>query len=151
MDLAKKLRELGYVPVVDGIITGFAGGVLAEAPLKTKDVAAILAPTSMLFPDPDSAVSVLKLLDSVLPNVGIGKVAAELEKDVASLKKMMKGLMQKLQSNIQSGGGGLRRSQGVPQGMYQWERESFDRGVCLMLKISTNQLILNKCTPQRRV
>jgi len=117
IDLAKKLRALGHVPVVDGIITGVAGGLLAEAPLKTKDVTAILVPTSMLFPDPDSAVSVVKLLETIVPNIGLSKVAAELEKDVASLKKMMKGLMQKLQSNIQSGG--LRRSGGVPQGMYQ--------------------------------
>jgi len=106
------------VPVVDGLITGFAGGLLAEAPLKTKDVAAILAPGSTLFPDPDSAISVLKLLDSVLPGIGMGKVAEELEKDVASLKKMMKGLMQKVQTKIQTGGG-LRRSGNVPQGMYQ--------------------------------
>lgn len=119
VELAKKLRGLGHIPVVDGLITGFTGGLLAEAPLKTRDVAAILAPGSTLFPDPDSAISVLKLLDSVLPGIGMGRVAEELEKDVASLKKMMKGLMQKVQSKIQTGGP-LRRSGGnVPQGMYQ--------------------------------
>jgi len=73
VELAKKLRGMGHIPIVDGIITGFAGGLLAEAPLKTRDVAAILAPGSTLFPDPDSAISVLKLLDFVFTKCWNGK------------------------------------------------------------------------------
>jgi len=113
-DLARSLRQLGHVPVVDGIIPGVAGGLLAEAPLKTKDVTAVLAPTSTLFPDPDSAILVLKLLNMLIPNIGLDKTATELEKDVASLKKMMKGLMQNLTSGVS-----LRRSGTLPPGMYQ--------------------------------
>jgi len=113
-DLARNLRKLGHVPVVDGIIPGVAGGLLAEAPIKTKDVTAFLAPTSTLFPDPDSAILVLKLLHTLIPNIGLDKTATELEKDVASLKKMMKGLMQNLTSGVS-----LRRSGTLPPGMYQ--------------------------------
>jgi len=113
-DLARDLRKLGHVPVVDGIIPGVAGGLLAEAPLKTKDVTAFLAPTSTLLPDPDSAILVLKLLNTLIPNIGLDKTATELEKDVASLKKMMKGIMQNLTSGVN-----LRRSGTLPPGMYQ--------------------------------
>jgi len=113
-DLARDLRKLGHVPVVDGIIPGVAGGLLAEAPLKTKDVTAFLAPTSTLLPDPDSAILVLKLLHTLIPNIGLDKTATELEKDVASLKEMMKGIMQNLTNGVS-----LRRSGTLPPGMYQ--------------------------------
>jgi len=114
LETAKKLRALGHIPVVDGIIPGVTGGILAQAPLREQDVTALLAPTSTLFPDPTSAVEILKVLDSLLPDKGIAKAGLELEKEGAALKKMMEGLMQSLTT------GDLRKSQGnTPYGMYQ--------------------------------
>jgi len=97
---------------VDGIISGVTGGILAQAPLTEQEVTALLAPTSTLFPDPASAVEILKVLDHLIPGIGIDKAAAEMEKEGAALKKMMEGLMQGLTSD-------LRKSQGAPYGMYQ--------------------------------
>jgi len=113
LETATRLRRLGHIPVVDGIIPGVTGGLLAQAPLTEQNVTALLAPTSTLFPDPQSAIEILKVLDELIPNKGILKAAKDLEKQGAALKKMMDGLMQGLSAN-------LTKSQGnAPYGMYQ--------------------------------
>jgi len=112
LETAKKLRSKGYIPVVDGIISGVTGGILARAPLTEQEVTALLAPTSTIFPDPVSSVEILKVLDYLIPGIGIDKAAAEMEKEGAALKKMMEGLMQGLTAD-------LRKSQNAPSGMYQ--------------------------------
>lgn len=149
--MARKLRGLGHIPVVDGILSGVVGALVAEAPLRNApDVTALLVPTSTLLPDPDSAIQgifpspplkpnlrspassrqgiprsvrlvyfqdfhiripplkhvslvsfgtglscdfflVLRLLENLHPGIGLDKAEQELEKDVASLKKMLQG------------------------------------------------------------
>jgi len=120
--VAKKLRSLGYIPVVDGVIPGVVGALLAAAPLrKQPEVTALLAPTSTILPDPDSAIQVLRLLDTLHPDLFLGKASQELEKDVASLKKMLQGLMRNLSTDLRNNLPlGLRSSRGsIPTGMYQ--------------------------------
>jgi len=116
IEVAKKLRKMGHIPVVDGIIPGVTGGLLAQAPLTEQDVTALLAPTNSLIPDPSSSVEILKVLEQLIPSIGITKAAEEMEKEGAALKKMMDGLMQAITAG-QSGD--LRKSQGAPYGMYQ--------------------------------
>lgn len=113
LETAKKLREMGYIPVVDGIIAGVTGGLLAQAPLTDQEVTALLAHTSTLFPDPDPAIAVLKVLSLLLPKTDIARCAEEMEKEGSSLKKMMQGILQSIKSEIS------RKSSGVPYGMYQ--------------------------------
>eukprot|EP01125_Pyxidicula_operculata_P003015 TRINITY_DN130_c0_g1_i1.p1 TRINITY_DN130_c0_g1~~TRINITY_DN130_c0_g1_i1.p1 ORF type:complete len:407 (-),score=139.10 TRINITY_DN130_c0_g1_i1:81-1301(-) len=112
LETAKKLRSLGYIPVVDGIIPGITGGLLSQAPLTETEVTALLVPTSTVFPDPDSSIVVLKAFEQILPDIKCEKCIKSLEKEGANLKKMMSGLMQGLAS-------GLQKSQSVPYGMYQ--------------------------------
>jgi len=104
---------MGHIPVVDGIIPGVTGGILAQAPLTEQDVTALLAPTSTLFPDPSSSVEILKILNELIPGIGIDKAAAEMEREGSALKKMMEGLMQGLTSDLRN------KSQSAPYGMYQ--------------------------------
>jgi len=104
---------MGHIPVVDGIITGVTGGLLAQAPLTNQEVTALLASTSTLFADPDPAIAVLKLLSTLLPTTDIAKCAENMEKEGSSLKKMMQGILQSVKSEIS------RKSGGVPSGMYQ--------------------------------
>lgn len=54
IEVAKKLRKEGHIPVVDGIIPGVTGGLLAHAPLTEQEVTALLVPSSQIFPDPDA-------------------------------------------------------------------------------------------------
>lgn len=91
-ELAKKLRALGHIPIVDGIVPGVTGGpslyrshhpggLLSKAILTDQEVTAILAPTSTIFPDPASAVPVLKLLHELLqPKVDLSKTYEDLER-----------------------------------------------------------------------
>jgi len=120
-EMARTLRSLGHIPVVDAILPGVVGALMAEAPLRSApDVTALLVPTSALLPDPDSALQVLRLLDTLHPGLLLDKAEQELEKDVASLKKMLAGLMRTLSSDLRNGLGNLRASRGgVPHGMYQ--------------------------------
>lgn len=59
--MAKRLRDMGHIPVVDGIIPGVTGGILANAPLTDEEVTAILCPSSSIFPDPDAGTMLLAL------------------------------------------------------------------------------------------
>ncbi|KAL6064919.1 putative ABC transporter, partial [Balamuthia mandrillaris] len=79
IQLARKLRSMGLVPVVDGTIPGVTGGLMASAPLTTQEVTAILAPTSTVLPNTASAVDVLKLLAQLLPDISLSSTQ-ELEK-----------------------------------------------------------------------
>ena len=90
-DLAVKLRSMGYIPVIDGIITNVTGGILAQAPFKAQEVTALLAPTGTLLPSPASAVALLKLLGTLLPNISICTSELELLKD--DIEKVMKSVV----------------------------------------------------------
>jgi hypothetical protein len=60
------------------------------------------------------------LLDTLQPGINLDKAEKELEQDVASLKKMLQGLMRNLSTDLRNNLTGLRTSRGaVPSGMYQ--------------------------------
>jgi predicted ATP-grasp superfamily ATP-dependent carboligase len=113
IEMAKKLRAMGHIPVVDGIIPGVTGGILAQATLTDEDVTAILCPSSSIFPDPDAAVRVLKLLGDLIPTLDFKKGWEALEKEGEDLKKLMKSLLSGLDVSA------LKKSGSVPYGMYQ--------------------------------
>lgn len=109
-ELAKKLRALGHIPIVDGIVPGVTGGLLSKAILTDQEVTAILAPTSTIFPDPASAVPVLKLLHELLqPKVDLSKTYEDLEREGSDLEKMIRGLLAQ---------GLAEKKQNVPFGIY---------------------------------
>eukprot|EP01128_Nolandella_sp_AFSM9_P010117 TRINITY_DN6943_c0_g1_i1.p1 TRINITY_DN6943_c0_g1~~TRINITY_DN6943_c0_g1_i1.p1 ORF type:complete len:448 (-),score=159.42 TRINITY_DN6943_c0_g1_i1:106-1371(-) len=113
IEVAKKLRGDGHIPVVDGIIPGITGGILAHAPLTNQDVTVLLVPASAVFPDPDAAIRCIEILDSLLNNVSLEKANEGLAKEGEDLKKLMKGLMSGIDFSS------LRKSGTVPYGMYQ--------------------------------
>jgi predicted ATP-grasp superfamily ATP-dependent carboligase len=83
---------MGFVPIVDGVINGVSGGILSRAALTHQDVTALLAPTSTIFPSPQSAVALLKLLGSLLPNIKIcvhelEELSKDMEKVTTSVLK----------------------------------------------------------------
>lgn len=81
---------MGHIPVVDGIITGVTGGILSQVPLTDEEVTALLCPSSSIFPDPEAAVRVLKLLAELIPDLDLKKGWESLEKEGEDLKKLMK-------------------------------------------------------------
>lgn len=92
--LAARLRKMGLIPVVDGLIPGVSGGILAKSIMTSQEVTAFLAPTSTVFPTASAAVEVLNVLDQLLPGVTIP--TEDLEKMNATLEKTIKGLLQGL-------------------------------------------------------
>jgi len=111
-EMAAKLRGMGYIPVIDGIITNVSGmflrvisclaslivlnqgGLLARAPFASHDLTVLLAPTSTLLPSPSSAVSLLKLLGTLLPDISI--CTSELEKLKEDIERVMKTVLKSL-------------------------------------------------------
>lgn len=59
------------------------------------------------------AVAVIKVLQSLIPNISLEKSCEQLEKEGEDLKKMMKSLLSGLDLS------NLRKSGSVPYGMYQ--------------------------------
>lgn len=82
LELAHKLRAQGLIPLVDAIIPGVTGGILAKAPeMVDQQVTALLSSTSVILPDPRSAIPVIKLLDILLPHhIDLGPCFDELRK-----------------------------------------------------------------------
>jgi len=113
LETAKKLRGLGHIPVVDGIIPGVTGGLLSQVPLTDEDITAFMCPSSAIFPDPDAAVRVLQLLAELNPGLDLKKGWEKLAKEGEDLKKLMKSLLSGLDTT------NLRKSGSVPYGMYQ--------------------------------
>ncbi|KAL6056750.1 MNN4-regulates the mannosylphosphorylation, variant 2 [Balamuthia mandrillaris] len=107
IQLARRLRSMGLVPVVDGTIPGVTGGLMASAPLTTQEVTAILAPTSTVLPNTASAVDVLKLLAQLLPDISLSSTQ-ELEKVSGELETMVKNMIKGLSFS----------SKAVPPSMY---------------------------------
>lgn len=67
-----------------------AGGLLSKAILTDQEVTAILAPTSTIFPDPASAVPVLKLLHELFqPKVDLSKTYEDLERGKYCLRSKL--------------------------------------------------------------
>jgi len=97
IEAAKKLRAAGLIPVVDGIIPGTSGGLISKAPLLDSDldVTVLLAPTSLLLPDPNSVLPILKILSEMVPGVELDSVYAEIEKEGTDLHKMISSLLEK--------------------------------------------------------
>lgn len=96
---------------------------MSKAILSDQEVTAILAPTSTIFPDPASAVPVLKLLHDLLqPKVDLSKTYEDLERGVylpywtndffsegSDLEKMIRTLLAQ---------GFAEKKQNVPFGIY---------------------------------
>jgi len=108
LELAKKLRGMGHIPLVDGIIPGVTGGLMAKAPLSEQEVTALLAPTSLLLPQPEHSIPVLKLLQEILNEVDLTSACKDLEEEGSDLHKMITGLLQQ----------GMAEKKKVPFGIY---------------------------------
>jgi len=107
--MAKRLRKMGHIPLVDGIIPGVTGGILAHAPLSEQEVTALLAPTSLILPQPESSIPILKLLQEFLPACHLETACKELAEEGSDLHKILSGLLQQ----------GLAQKKGnVPFGIY---------------------------------
>jgi hypothetical protein len=103
------------------------GGILARAPeMVDQQVTALLSSTSVILPDPKSAIPVIKLLDILLPHhIDLGACFDQLRKgnniptpshtsvDGENQEKMIRGLLD--QSLKKSGV--LGRAGSVPSGM----------------------------------
>jgi len=109
IEVAKKLRGMGLIPVVEGIIPGTSGGLISKAVLLDQDVTVLVAPTSLLLPDPNSVVPVLKTLSAMIPNVQLEGVYEEIENEGSDLHKMISSLLEKTIKD---------KRQNVPFGMY---------------------------------
>jgi len=112
-EVARKLRAAGYIPVVDGIIPGVSGGIIAQAPLTEQEVTVLLTPSSIIFPDAEAAVKTIKVFMLLNPSLNLENSIKTLEKEGEDLKKLMKGLLSGLDTTS------LRKSGSVPYGMYQ--------------------------------
>lgn len=109
IESAKQLRGKGLIPVVDGIIPGTSGGLICKAPLLEQDVTVLLAPTSILLPDPNSILPVLKVLSEMIPHCDLDNVYADIEKEGTDLHKMISSLLEKTLNE---------KKKNVPFGMY---------------------------------
>jgi len=110
LDMAKQLRKLGHIPLVDGIIPGVTGGLLAQAPLTEQEVTALLAPTSLILPVPEASIPILKLLQHFLPECqDLERACKDLEEEGSDLHKILSGLLAQ----------GMAKKEGkVPFGIY---------------------------------
>jgi len=111
IDTAKKLRNLGLVPVVDGVIPGTSGLMISQSVLLDQDVTILLAPTNLILPDPNSVLPVLKILSEMIPDVKLDNVYEEIEKEGTDLHKMISGLVKQTIKEKEKKGG-------VPFGIY---------------------------------
>jgi len=94
LDMAKSLRKLGHIPLVDGIIPGVTGGLLAQAPLTEQEVTALLAPTSLILPVPEGSIPILRLLQHFLPDSqDLERACKDLEEEGSDLHKILSGLL----------------------------------------------------------
>lgn len=91
------------------------GGLISKAPIldSDQDVTVLLAPTSLLLPDPNACViifyffpssslnspfsvlPILKVLSELIPGVALESVYAEIEKEGTDLHKMISSLLEK--------------------------------------------------------
>ncbi|ELR13463.1 uncharacterized protein ACA1_245660 [Acanthamoeba castellanii str. Neff] len=92
--LAQKLRGLDCVPVVDGVISGVTGAILAEAALVDQEVTGLVVPTSTIIPSAKSAIVLLQLLEKLVPGIAIS--VSELEKLEDELEEVRKAVMKAL-------------------------------------------------------
>jgi predicted ATP-grasp superfamily ATP-dependent carboligase len=97
IESAKKMRASGLIPVVEGIIPGTSGGLISKASFldNDQDVTVLLAPTSLLLPDPNAVLPILKVLSEMVPGVELESVYAEIEKEGTDLHKMISSLLEK--------------------------------------------------------
>jgi len=109
IETAKKMRKMGLIPVVDGIIPGTTGALISQAPLLEQDVTVLLAPTSLFLPDPNSVLPILKTLSELIPGIELDSVYSEIEKEGSDLHKMISSLLEKAVSE---------KKGKVPFGMY---------------------------------
>lgn len=109
IEAAKKMRKSGMIPVVDGIIPGTTGCFVAKAPMLEQDITVLLAPTSLLLPDPNSVLPILKCLSEMIPGVDLESVYADIEKEGTDLHKMISSLLEKTVAE---------KKKTVPFGMY---------------------------------
>jgi len=113
IESAKKMRASGLIPVVEGILPGTSGGLISKAPIldTDQDVTVLLAPTSLLLPDPNAVLPILKALSELIPGVKLDSVYEEIEKEGTDLHKMISSLLEKTVAEKRGAGK-------VPFGMY---------------------------------
>jgi predicted ATP-grasp superfamily ATP-dependent carboligase len=95
---SEKMLELGHEPLMDSVIVGVTGLILAEASLTPTDVSCLIAPTSTKYPDASSTVAVVRTLSNYLTEITID--IAPLEKKAAALQQSVQQLLQKEKTGV---------------------------------------------------
>ena len=104
------LEELGTIHLENGMVGGLSGVLLAKGYIQEYPVISLLSDAHQQFPDSRSAVSVLSVLNKLVPKIDINfePLLAEAEMVEAQIRKSLKGI------NQDSG----RQSSSVPTGMF---------------------------------
>jgi len=93
-EMGAKLKGMGFVPVIEGVISGVSGALLAKAPLSDQNVTALLVPTSTVIPSANAARTLLHLLETLIPGLTIS--VCELAKLESELEEVKKAIMKAL-------------------------------------------------------
>jgi predicted ATP-grasp superfamily ATP-dependent carboligase len=106
--LAEKFQEMGHVPFHNAMLAGITGGLIAETSVSDGDfdIAALLVPTSSLYPDAMSSVIAIKTM---------AKIEAW-KSDPKQLEESAKEVEAKVQDLL---GSSLRKSGSGWSSMYQ--------------------------------
>jgi len=96
----EQMKKMSHEPIVDSVIGGISGLILAEGGFHEVDVACLIVPTTVKYPDAYSALSVVKTISAYL---GTEIDTTSLEQKANSLHKGVEKLLQEEQSTKHTG------------------------------------------------